>query len=76
MELVVNTPPEMREGDYIHIHKARIFCKIPKNPCPTSGGAVMRSKLVDGRCQVQTSVALVDRLEFSVVFSETRVNTG
>ena len=35
----------------------------------------LRSKLVDGRFQVHSSVALVD-LGFYVVFSETRVNTG
>ena len=27
---------------------------------PTSGGAVLCSKLVDGRCQVQSPVAIVD----------------
>ena len=45
---------------------------------PTSGGVVLHSKLVDGRCQVQSPVALFDLviLEFSVIFSETRVNTG
>ena len=40
---------------------------------PTSGGAVLCSKLVEWRYQIQ--VALVD-LGVSAFFSETRVNTG
>ena len=45
---------------------------------PTSCWAVLRSKLVDGRCQIQSSVTLVVLAvsKFSVIFSETRVNTG
>ena len=45
---------------------------------PTSGYA---QKLVDGGCQVHSSVALVDLAvcvlkKGEVIFSETRVNTG
>ena len=52
---------------------------------PFSGVAVLRSKLVVGRRQVQSPVQSISILgrscrsscsEFSVVFSETRVNTG
>ena len=44
----------------------------------TSGWTVLRSKLVDERCQVQSPVSdcRPSRSEFSVVFTETRVNTG
>ena len=33
---------------------------IPKSSGPTNGGAVLLSKLVDERCQVKSSVVLVD----------------
>ena len=37
------------------------FIQAPvSNEGPISGGAVLRSKLVDGMCQVQIPVALVD----------------
>ena len=42
----------------------------PRGLRPTSGGVVLRSKLVDGRCRVQFPVALVELavLEFSLFF--------
>ena len=33
---------------------------ISRNFCPTSGLAVLLSKLVDGRCQIQSSVEIVN----------------
>ena len=43
-----------------------------------SGGAVLRLKLVDGRCRVRFPVSLVDLAvwSFSVFFSKTRANTS
>ena len=45
---------------------------------PTSGGKVLRSKLVDGRCQIQSPVMLVEVAvrNFLWFFSETRVNSS
>ena len=48
-DLAWNAPLTIFSKTYSSIHS-----------CPTSGGAVLRSKLVDGMCRVQFPVALVD----------------
>ena len=50
---------EMKKKALVDFFHHQIVSQTRKK-CPTSGGAVLRSKLVGGRCQVQTPVVLVD----------------
>ena len=53
-----------------------LFIRFLHSSGPASGEAVLRLKLLDGRCLLQFPVALVDVAvwRFPVVFSETYVN--
>ena len=80
ISLVSNMHPDKTEQRHSQIIKKEIIYKVkfPYSCNSTSGGAVLRSRLVDNRCQVKSPAALVDLavLSFQRLHRLVRVNTG